>query len=165
MRGCARAPQLSRALDGYDGEPMFLQRDEFAATRSKFWRIVELLATGYGDVRARLKDASLVLWRIDREELPKDLRADLDWINGMLSRRPARHDWEGTLDPSVDSMRRATASKVAEKLVGIYMRLALDAEGHVDPVAFEASARTKLSGSRMACSARPRPRRTRRPRS
>jgi len=92
-----------------------------------FTRAIIALATGPGNMRARLPSVYPILAVVSSHDLPETLREDFDWIMQKLTAREPRFAgptvWETTADASVARMRTNTAVKVAQRIAYISERL------------------------------------------
>ena len=77
------------------------------------------MATGPGDVRARLKSAYESLHVIRPSDLPPPLDEHMQWVFDQLTHRKARHRWEGTVAATTGQMKCATGVKIAERILAI----------------------------------------------
>jgi hypothetical protein len=87
--------------------------------RGKFDDAVETLTLGEGDVRKRLASAYLALHMVQPKDLPAPLRPHWEWVRDQLTRRPARHKMEGSLDATLSQIKNSTGAKIAERIYGI----------------------------------------------
>src|SRR5258706_1030933 len=85
----------------------------------QFRGAVRGMAVGEGDVRARLRGAYNVIYPVRPSELPPPLDAHLAWIIAELTKREARHPWEGTVEATLAQIRRSTGRKIAERILVI----------------------------------------------
>lgn len=85
----------------------------------KFGGLCRSLAIGGGDARARLISAFWTFHVIRPEDLPEPLRGHLSWVYAQITKRPARHREEGSVEGTVWTMRRTTAARVLERLVDL----------------------------------------------
>lgn len=110
---------------GIPGRPQQWDRAELDCSHvdyyeGKFCLAVRDLATGPGDVRERLRGAApSLLFVVQSRNLPEPLRAHWEWSQSQLTRRPARHKHEGTLDSTLAKMKNATGAKIAERIVDV----------------------------------------------
>jgi hypothetical protein len=87
--------------------------------REKFMGLSRTLATGEGDARDRLISAFSTFHVISPEDLPSPLREHMQAVYDEITRKPARHQWEGSVEATVRSMKNSTAARVLERLLGI----------------------------------------------
>jgi len=88
--------------------------------RVKFECAIRDMATGMGDVRARLEDAFLTIHLIQPSELPEPLNSELCWIYHELSKRPARWKGQGTVAATTSAMTRKKGAQIAERILAVY---------------------------------------------
>jgi hypothetical protein len=103
------------------------QPDPFYAL-GKFGEAVFALATEPGDVRARLYSAFICLLPVQIDDLPSELRQDLEWVTELLTRRQSRYPpsspgFEGDVLATLRSMRNVTGVKIAKRILEIESRL------------------------------------------
>lgn len=87
--------------------------------RGKFDSAIDLLATGEGDARARLVSVHRTIYVVRPADLPAPLDQHLEWIYEQLTKKPARHRWEGSVEASLSAVRNSTASKIAKRVMEI----------------------------------------------
>ena len=85
----------------------------------KFGGLCRSLAIGPGDARDRLINAHSFFYVIRPEDLPEPLRVHLAWVHSEITKRPARHRLEGSVEGTVRTMKTATAARILERLVDI----------------------------------------------
>jgi hypothetical protein len=85
----------------------------------KFDGLRRSLAIGEGDARARLISAFMSFYVIRPGDLPPPLRKHLAWVYAQITKRPARHHLEGTVEATVHTMKNATAAKILQRLVDL----------------------------------------------
>ena len=85
----------------------------------KFIGFTRSLAIGKGDARERLIRAFWTFNVIRPDDLPPPLRKHLAWVYSQISRRPARHRFEGHVEATVNTMKTVTAAKILERLVDL----------------------------------------------
>jgi len=85
----------------------------------KFDGLTRSLAVGKGDARERLISAFYSIHTVQPDDLPPPLRKHLTWVYSEITKRPARHRDEGTVQATVSTMKNATAAKVLERLVDL----------------------------------------------
>jgi hypothetical protein len=89
----------------------------------KFSLAVLELAIGKGDVRSRLYDAWLQFHTVSTNDLPIELREELNWINSMLTRCEASYPGESKVLATLRGMRNSTGQKIAYKIVSMTDKL------------------------------------------
>lgn len=87
----------------------------------KFGQAVTILATGEGDARSRMGEAYYKFWHILPKEYPTDLQEDVLWITRMLTRLEGREGY--ILPDNLRRMKNKTASKIAHRILYIYLEL------------------------------------------
>lgn len=85
----------------------------------KFTGLCRSLAVAPGDARDRLIKAFSSLHVIRPDDLPDPLRGHLARVYEEITKRPARHQWEGSVEATVSSMKNKTASRILERLLEI----------------------------------------------
>ena len=100
-------------------------RDQVAAESvfDRVWLAVESLCVGSGDVRARLVEAGMHLLPLMESEFPKELQADFEWIIGQLTRYPARHRREGSIEGTMARIQRKTGVNIAKRILVVFHRI------------------------------------------
>lgn len=86
---------------------------------------LESLATGTGDVRARLYNAFLSIHTLQESDFPEHLRPDFRWVWGQLNKLPASYADDGKLvrgsvEETLRKIRNATGVKIAKRLLSLY---------------------------------------------
>lgn len=108
---------IPRRPDRVDLAAMNCGKIGYAA--EKFGGLSRYLAVGPGDARERLISAFWSFHVIRPKDLPPPLRGHLEWVYKQITRRPARHRMEGSVEASVRTMKNATAAKILERLVDL----------------------------------------------
>jgi len=85
----------------------------------KFSGLCRSLAIGRGDARERLIAAFMSIHVIRPEDLPQPLRNHLAWVYAQITKRPSRHQFQGSVQATVRTMKTATAARVLERLVDL----------------------------------------------
>lgn len=85
----------------------------------KMGGLARTLATGEGDARDRLISAFWTFHVIRPGDLPEPLKSHMQAIYDQITRRPARHRMEGSVEATVRTMRNATAARILERLLDI----------------------------------------------
>lgn len=85
----------------------------------KFMGLTRSLAIGTGDARDRLVNAFTGLHVIRPEDLPEPLDSHLRWVYTEITKRPARHRFEGSVEATVRTMKNRSAARVLERLVDL----------------------------------------------
>src|SRR5882672_2009785 len=96
----------------------------------RFRIALDLLATGAGDVRSRLRHAAISVLCLRTEEFPRALQADYLWIIRMLTSRPPRFEGEGKIEATLYRMRNSTGGEIAERIKSMYFELLRYREHH-----------------------------------
>ena|SRR2546422_1693037 len=91
----------------------------------KLTNVLERLATHPGDARERVASAYLLCAHLRPEELPEACRKDWDWIMKEITKRgpvtnPTGVVWRGSVQNTMKSARKSTASKIAKKFYKLY---------------------------------------------
>jgi hypothetical protein len=86
---------------------------------------LDSLATGPGDVRARLHSAFLGIHTLQDTDFPEHLRAEFRWVWGQLNKFPPTYRDDGMLvrgsvEETLSKIRRATGVKIAKRVVSLY---------------------------------------------
>ena len=98
------------------------REDTAESVVERVYRAVRHLATGQGDVRARLCIAGFILIALKADEFPPELRADFRWVFAQLT----RHDpiaSEGRIVATMKRIQNSTGEKIAIRIFDIYSRL------------------------------------------
>jgi hypothetical protein len=77
------------------------------------------LAVAPGDARDRLINSFWSFHVIRPDDLPEPLRTHLAWVYEEITKRPGRHQREGSVEATVRAMRNTTASRIIERLLDI----------------------------------------------
>ena len=96
-----------------------LDCNRMAYAAEKFVGLYRWFAVAPGDARDRLIKAYSLLCVVRPDDLPEPLRGHLAGVYGEITRRPARHQWEGSVEATVRTMRNTTASRIIERLLDI----------------------------------------------
>jgi hypothetical protein len=94
----------------------------------KLSNAVRILATGPGDVRSRLLDATLEFHTLQPKDLPPDLQADYQWVLNQLTKHEPDYKSEGTLQATLRHMINRTGSRIATRLCDLQFHLERDYE-------------------------------------
>lgn len=91
----------------------------------KLTNALECLATHPGDARERVASAYLVCAGLRVEDLPEKSKKDWLWIISELTKRGPLTNytgevWRGSIENTMKSARKSTASKIAKKFFQIY---------------------------------------------
>ncbi|HUQ98569.1 MAG TPA: hypothetical protein VM166_03880 [Gemmatimonadaceae bacterium] len=108
---------IPRRPDTIDFSSLDCNRIGYAA--EKFSGFARTLAIGPGDARDRLISAFWTFHVIRPMDLPQPLRQHLEWVYRQISARPARSQFEGSVEATVQTMRNVTAARVLERLVDV----------------------------------------------
>jgi hypothetical protein len=98
------------------------------------FQTVDSLATGPGDVRARLLIAYEIFHPLTPEHFPEHLRKDFEWVDAQLTKNEPRLNYQGlvqkgSVQVSLERMRNSSGVKIAETLLRLHY--AIDA--YVNP--------------------------------
>ncbi len=77
---------------------------------------VRLLAIGEDDVKQRLRIASETLFFVFDDDMPDDLKPQLESIKDRLSKKMPRYKNETCVDATMFYMHKKTAAKIAEDI-------------------------------------------------
>ena len=85
---------------------------------------LESLATGAGDVRARLYNAFLNIHTLQESDFPEHLRPDFRWVWSQLNKFPPSYSADGKLvhgsaEETLAKIRNATGVKIAKQLLSL----------------------------------------------
>ena len=97
-------------------------------TREKLFVAIRSLATGRGDVRARLVEAYDSFHVLTPEDFPVELQNDWRWVMDELTRYGVKRDPQGRIyynavENTMRRVRRETAGRIAERIFWIYLRV------------------------------------------
>jgi len=109
--------RVPKRPDSVDMSKVHCGQMSYAA--EKFSGLTRSLAIGEGDARERLISAFWTFHVIRPEDLPPPLRKHLAWVYAQITKRAARHRWEGVVEGTVRTMKNATAAAVLERLVDL----------------------------------------------
>ena len=89
---------------------------------------IHSLATGPGDIRKRLINAYLIFHTLGKEDFPKELQSDWDWVMKELKKfGPIRRDdgsvFRGSVENTCNKIKNKTGVKIAKKLLDMYLYL------------------------------------------
>jgi hypothetical protein len=85
----------------------------------KLGGLARTLAIGEGDARDRLINAFSTFHVIRPDDLPEPLKGHLKRVYEQITRKPARHQMEGSVEATVRTMKNATAAAILERLLEI----------------------------------------------
>ncbi len=91
----------------------------------KIYSATRALAILPGDVRSRLYFAYLQFHVINKEDLPKELQDDFEWIIKKIQiyHKPPEYSKQDTLKASFLRMKNKTGTEIAKKIFDIYYKL------------------------------------------
>ena len=97
----------------------------------KLLTALESLATGAGDVRARLLTAYQTIHPLTQGHFPPRLRKDFSWVLRQLTKRGPIYDYKqrldrGSVEETLRHIRKATGVRIATRIYRLYH--ALDAD-------------------------------------
>ena len=86
---------------------------------------LKCLATHPGDARERIVAAYFSFGHLQAEEFPEEYRKDWVWIKKEITKFGPLTDykgkvWRGSVENTMKTVRRATASKIVKKLYELY---------------------------------------------
>ena len=95
---------------------------------------IDILATGPGDVRARLMVSYEVFHPLTPEHFPEQMRSDFEWVISRLTKHEPRLNYQGlvqksSVQVSLERMNNSTGVKIAQRLLRLHY--AIDA--YVNP--------------------------------
>jgi hypothetical protein len=92
--------------------------------RQKLYQAVDSLATGTGTIQKRLESAAMGLIGLQSppEWLPMEVRDKLEAIIQELTRTPAQGN-EGTLKATLQMMSDEECSKIAQRILSLFIEL------------------------------------------
>ena len=110
---------------------------EYIYARGKLGEAVELLVIGQGDVRERIAMASGPLFVLSLNDLPPEQRKDWQWIVDESTKfGPCLHEdgsvWCGAVQHTMRRVKRATASKIAQRIWSLYGEMNHIIDSHKD---------------------------------
>jgi hypothetical protein len=111
----------------------------------KLLAALESLATGPGDVRARLLAAYQTFHPLKQSHFPPNLRKDFEWVLRQLTKHEPIYDYKGRLDrgsveETLRRIKNVTGVKIATRIYRLYH--ALDSEVRRKPAPFNPSPQT-----------------------
>lgn len=82
------------------------------------------LATGRGDVRARLLGAFMSFHTLNEDDFPEKYKKDWEWIMKQLTKCGPLLDhkgdvWRGSVENTMNKIKNSTGEKIAEKIFNI----------------------------------------------
>ncbi|MCK4913035.1 MAG: hypothetical protein KAS69_00365 [Planctomycetes bacterium] len=91
----------------------------------KLTTTLKCLATHPGDVRKRLKAASLIFCVLREGDFPPEHRNEWRWVKNELTKfGPLLNDkgeiWQGSIENTMYRIRKKTGSKIAKKIYELY---------------------------------------------
>lgn len=109
---------------GIPRRPEALDRTTFDCGRisyaaEKFEGLCRTLAVGKGDARERLIDTFTTIHVVEPDDLPPPLRQHLARVYEQMTEREPRHQYEGSVEATVRTMKNATAAQILERLVDL----------------------------------------------
>ena len=92
--------------------------------QEKLYVAIRSLATGQGDVRARLVDAFMTFHPLKEEDFPPKYRADWKWIHNQLTKHGPVYDYKGrvykgSVENTMSKIKNNTGRKIATKIFDI----------------------------------------------
>lgn len=98
--------------------------DYLLYTKQKLVAACRLLAILPGDVRSRLKAASVEICVIRLDDVPQEVAEELRWIIEQMTRYQPQSRWEdGPIDATMARIKRKTGSVIATRIVDLYYRV------------------------------------------
>jgi hypothetical protein len=103
--------------------------DKTKYAEAKFVEAVHELTLGIGDIKERVKCAYFKFHILSKNDFPKHLKDDYEWIITKLTKKPAlkakysKTIISGSIDQTMHHMKRKTALKIAEKIVYLKTKL------------------------------------------
>jgi len=100
----------------------------YSYTNEKLFQAIEILATGRGDVRARLWPAFLAVHTLTIDNFPEDLRDDWQFIYDNLTKYEPIYNHEGkvsvgSVQNTLRRIKNKTGSKIAEKFFNLFCEM------------------------------------------
>jgi hypothetical protein len=92
--------------------------------QEKLYVAMRSLATGHGDVRARLVEAFISFHTLKEEDFPLKYREDWKWIKTQLTKHGPIYDYKGrvykgSVENTMSKIKNSTGRKIATKIVDI----------------------------------------------
>ncbi len=92
--------------------------------REKLYIAMRSLASGPGDVRARLLNAFLTFHTLKPADFPTQYQKDWTWIIEQMTKYGPIHDykgaiWKGSVENTMSKIRNRTGQKIANKIFDI----------------------------------------------
>jgi len=81
---------------------------------------VEILATGKGDTRSRLKIVAPTLLPIEKSALPKKFHKNWAWIWKTLSKYEPEWKYDNRINASLRRIKNSTGQKIAKIIFNIW---------------------------------------------
>ena len=106
---------------GVRAESDLITRSQAESVVRRVYDSVRILCTGKGDVRDRLKDASLVLIFLREEDFPKHLQKDYKWIITQVSKYKSQNrNYEGNINATMRRIKNTTGQNIAKRIFKLY---------------------------------------------
>jgi len=92
--------------------------------QEKLYVAIRSLATGQGDVRARLVDAFMTFHTLKVDDFPPKYREDWKWIQNQLTKHGPIYDYKGrvykgSVENTMSKIKNSTGRKIATKIFDI----------------------------------------------
>jgi|SRR3989338_7794034 len=92
--------------------------------QEKLYVAMRSMATGQGDVRARLVDAFMTFHTLKEEDFPPKYRKDWKWIHTQLTKHGPIYDhkgrvYKGSVENTMSKVKNSTGRKIATKIFDI----------------------------------------------
>lgn len=96
----------------------------YSYTREKLYVAMHTLASGRGDVRARLLSAFMSFHTLNEDDFPEEYKKDWEWITKQLTKFGPLLDhkgevWRGSVENTMNKIKNSTGEKIAEKIFNI----------------------------------------------
>lgn len=92
--------------------------------QEKLYGAMRSLATGQGDVRARLVEAFMSFHTLKEDDFPPKYREDWKWINTQLTKHGPIYDYKGrvykgSVENTMGKIKNSAGRKIATKIFDI----------------------------------------------
>lgn len=106
-------------------------------TKEKLYMIVETLSTWKWDIRDRLIDVETIFWRLNKEDFPKEMQNDFEWVakecekfwpeySFSVINKEWKEEKDIILSPRKNTIKRIknkTWEKIAKKIRNWYIKI------------------------------------------
>lgn len=105
--------------------------EKYSYAKGKLRETIYSLAIGPEDIRNRLFQTHQGFFNLNKEQFPKKLQSDWDWIHKELTKfGPLKREdgsiFRGSVEHTCSKIQNKTGVKIAKKILEIYLSLEYD---------------------------------------